>query len=178
MDRKRIERELQVAKQDKNTDVTIELQGDNLGKLRGLITGPAGTPYEGGKFVIEIELSSNYPFSPPKMRFVTKVFHPNISSQTGAICLDILKNEWSPALTMYQSLSPPSFPPQPFDPFSFHFLLIPAFAAKLPFSPCKPSSARQSQMIPKMRWWPPSSNPTTRNLWRRPSFGPRPTQCP
>jgi len=100
MDRKRIEKELAVAKQDKNPDVTIEIQGDNLAKLRGVITGPSGTPYEGGNFVIDIELSSNYPFSPPKMRFVTKVFHPNISSQTGAICLDILKNEWSPALTV------------------------------------------------------------------------------
>jgi len=104
MDRKRLEKELAVVKADKNTDITIELVDDNLSRLRGTISGPSGTPYEGGRFVVDIELSNNYPFTPPKMKFITKVYHPNISSQTGAICLDILKNEWSPALTIKTAL--------------------------------------------------------------------------
>ena len=55
--------------------------------LIGSITGPEGTAYEGGVFEVDILISKEYPFEPPKMRFITKIWHPNVSSQTGAICL-------------------------------------------------------------------------------------------
>lgn len=55
--------------------------------LVGTINGPEGTPYEGGVFDVDILIPKQYPFEPPKMQFITRIWHPNISSQTGAICL-------------------------------------------------------------------------------------------
>ena len=47
---------------------------------------------------------NQYPFVPPMMRFRSRVWHPNVSSANGAICLDILKDQWSPALTLKTAL--------------------------------------------------------------------------
>ena len=55
-------------------------------------------------FLVDIVLTSQYPFEPPKMKFLTKVWHPNISSASGAICIDILKDQWTPALTLKTAL--------------------------------------------------------------------------
>ena len=93
--------------------------GDDIRHWKGKIFGPVSsktkkqfinqifqsdTPYEGGIFYVDIQIPQDYPFKPPKMKFDTKIWHPNISSQTGAICLDILKNEWTPALTIRTAL--------------------------------------------------------------------------
>ena len=56
-----------------------------------IIPGPANSPYEGGKFKIGIEIPDNYPNEPPKCKFITKVFHPNINFSTGNICVNFLK---------------------------------------------------------------------------------------
>lgn len=58
------------------------------------------TPYEFGTFNLEIHVPETYPFNPPKVKFLTKIWHPNISSVTGAICLDILKDNWAAAMTL------------------------------------------------------------------------------
>jgi len=100
----RLRKELVECKKDsKLTGVTVEMIHD-FKELVGTIQGPPDSPYEGGIFKINILIPASYPFEPPKMKFKTKIWHPNISSQTGAICLDILKDNWSPALTLKTAL--------------------------------------------------------------------------
>lgn len=78
--------------------------GNEMTHWKGIIKGPHDTPYQGGTFIVDIKIPPDYPYKPPKMQFDTKIWHPNISSQTGVICLDILKDEWSPALTIRTAL--------------------------------------------------------------------------
>ena len=80
--------------------ISVELENDCITKLKGKIVGPSDTPYEGGNYILEIEVPDEYPFNPPTIRFVTKIWHPNISTATGEICLDILEGAWTPAMTL------------------------------------------------------------------------------
>jgi len=72
-------------------------------KWTATIMGPGGTPFEGGIFHLKIIFPPDYPFKQPKIKFTTRIYHPNIDS-TGNICLDILKDKWSPALTISKVL--------------------------------------------------------------------------
>lgn len=87
-------------------------------KWKGTITGPGDSPYQGGVFFLNISFPHDYPFKPPKVQFITKIYHPNINAN-GDICLDILKNAWSPALTITKvllSISSLLCDPNPDDP--------------------------------------------------------------
>ncbi|AWP09738.1 putative ubiquitin-conjugating enzyme E2 T isoform 10 [Scophthalmus maximus] len=72
------------------------------------IVGGTGTPYEGGLFSLEIKVPERYPFEPPKMRFLTPIYHPNIDN-SGRICHDALKlppkGAWKPSLNISTVLS-------------------------------------------------------------------------
>nr|CAB3267445.1 ubiquitin-conjugating enzyme E2 K-like [Phallusia mammillata] len=97
----RIQRELKDIKSEcSGQNIKIELYNDEYTNLRGEIVGPPETPYHGGVFKLIIKIPESYPFNPPKVSFETKIWHPNISSVTGAICLDILKDQWAAALTL------------------------------------------------------------------------------
>ncbi|KAF2404682.1 ubiquitin-conjugating enzyme E2-24 kDa [Trichodelitschia bisporula] len=102
---RRITKEIQDIKNDPHSQITVEpVADDDMSHLRGQFMGPPDTPYEGGKYFVDIVIPVEYPFRPPHMKFETKLWHPNVSSQTGAICLDTLSTAWSPVLTIKSAL--------------------------------------------------------------------------
>eukprot|EP00842_Homolaphlyctis_polyrhiza_P003419 jgi/Hompol1/4078/HPOL_006909-RA len=87
-DLRRIEREIRQCLADPDATVTVRTVDDNLCHLKGVFKGPADTVYDGGEFTVDIQIPDEYPFRPPKMKFDTPIYHPNISSQTGGILFD------------------------------------------------------------------------------------------
>mmetsp|Transcript_32101 Transcript_32101/g.65101 ORF Transcript_32101/g.65101 Transcript_32101/m.65101 type:complete len:148 (+) Transcript_32101:108-551(+) len=78
-------------------------KAENMYEWEGVINGPEGTAYEGGKFRFELKFPAEYPFKPPKISFTTKVLHPNITPE-GQVCLDLISQEWNPAVSVRQIL--------------------------------------------------------------------------
>ena len=99
----RIKKELVNFNKNPPTNCSAGMDGDDIFHWTATIMGPVGTPYQGGIFYLNITFPPNYPFKPPKISFATRVYHPNINS-SGGICLDILKDNWSPALTISKVL--------------------------------------------------------------------------
>lgn len=93
----------QLAKELKNLDETppegikVGVDDDNFSTIYADIDGPAGTPYENGVFRMKLILSHDFPHTPPKGYFLTKIFHPNIATN-GEICVNALKRDWNPSL--------------------------------------------------------------------------------
>ena len=79
---RRIAKELADIRNDRFSHIYADTIGEDLTKLRGSFEGPPGTAYEGGKYDVNIDIPNEYPFRPPIMKFATKIWHPNISSQT------------------------------------------------------------------------------------------------
>ena len=94
----RLKKELEGLQKDPPANCSAGPLNDNIFEWEATIMGPNNSPYKGGLFFLRINFPKDYPFKPPKVRFKTKVYHPNINN-SGEICLDILKNQWSPALT-------------------------------------------------------------------------------
>ena len=99
----RIGKELENLKADPPANCSAGPIEDDIFHWQGTLKGPTDSPYEGGVFMMNIKFPADYPFKPPKVTFETKIYHPNINS-SGGICLDILKDQWSPALTISKVL--------------------------------------------------------------------------
>tara|TARA_B100000927_G_scaffold290311_2_gene288836 strand:- start:9095 stop:9547 length:453 start_codon:yes stop_codon:yes gene_type:complete len=99
----RIKNELKRLLNDTPANCSAGPINDNIFNWQATLIGPTESPYEGGVFYLDIKFPEEYPFKPPNIHFTTKIYHPNINSN-GGICLDILKDQWSPALTISKVL--------------------------------------------------------------------------
>ncbi|KAH9896563.1 ubiquitin-conjugating enzyme/RWD-like protein [Cubamyces lactineus] len=123
---KRIHREIADLKKEDLGAIKLTPSGDDLFHWSATIPGPEGSVYEGGVFQVEIVLGHDYPFSAPRVAFKTRIYHMNINER-GSICIDILKHNWSPALSLFKvilSLSSLLTDPNPKDP------LVPSIATE------------------------------------------------
>nr|XP_033773593.1 ubiquitin-conjugating enzyme E2 T isoform X3 [Geotrypetes seraphini] len=118
----RLKRELQQLSTEPPPGITCWQHENRMDDLQAQILGGADTPYEKGIFNLEVILPERYPFEPPKIRFLTPIYHPNIDS-AGRICLDILKlppkGAWRPSLnisTLLTSIQLLMAEPNPDDP--------------------------------------------------------------
>ncbi|KAK6170370.1 ubiquitin-conjugating enzyme E2-17 kDa [Patella vulgata] len=100
---KRIKKELIDFQIDPPAGCSAGPVGDDIFHWQAMIQGPPDSPYDGGAFKLSVHFPTDYPFKPPKIAFTTKIYHPNINSN-GNICLDILRSQWSPALTVSKVL--------------------------------------------------------------------------
>ncbi|CAH1431692.1 unnamed protein product [Lactuca virosa] len=107
--RKRLMRDFKRLQQDPPAGISGAPQDNNIMLWNAVIFGPDDSPWDGGTFKLALQYSEDYPNKAPTVRFVSRMFHPNIYAD-GSICLDILQNQWSPIydvaaiLTSIQSL--------------------------------------------------------------------------
>jgi len=100
---KRLQKELLDISKDTPANCSAGLLSNDLFIWQATIIGPTETPYEGGIFHLKIVFPTDYPFKAPSVSFTTRIYHPNINDN-GSICLDILKDQWSPVLTVSKLL--------------------------------------------------------------------------
>lgn len=99
----RISKELKNLIADPPSNCSAGPVGDDIFHWQATLMGPKDSPYENGVFFLDINFPADYPYKAPRVTFSTKIYHPNINS-SGGICLDILKDQWSPALTISKVL--------------------------------------------------------------------------
>ncbi|XP_026223865.1 ubiquitin-conjugating enzyme E2 T isoform X1 [Anabas testudineus] len=185
----RLKRELQMLSTEPPPGITCWQTEERIDDLRAQIVGGSGTPYEGGLFCLEVKVPERYPFEPPKMRFLTPIYHPNIDS-SGRICHDALKlppkGAWKPSLnisTVLTSIQLLMAEPNPDDPLMADIYTHRQLVAQLAvvFKPqsqwfdswfllatCR-SFRGQDSDIPHHQ----SSNTINSCFWRRPGSGHR-----
>ncbi|KAJ2876415.1 hypothetical protein FB639_003903, partial [Coemansia asiatica] len=127
----RLLKELRMLQTELPAGILCSPKNETIDRYEARIDGPPDTPYENGQFLIDIELTTQYPMEPPSVTFRTRIYHPNID-ENGKICLEVLKTGrsggWNPAWTLGKvliSLTVLLANPNPHDP------LVPEVAAQM-----------------------------------------------
>jgi len=94
-------KDLTVDRPFEDDSASVSLLKDDYYHWQVTILGQEDTPYQNGLFFLNVDFPNDYPFKPPKVQFTTKIYHCNIEPK-GGICIDILKDKWSPACNMRQ----------------------------------------------------------------------------
>jgi ubiquitin-protein ligase len=95
--RSRLTSELSEILKGNNDGTAFRPEGEDIQHWKALIHGPRGTPFEGGTFLLDVRIPDRYPWEPPSVRFATKVWHPDVCPDTGAICGDRLFEDAFPS---------------------------------------------------------------------------------
>ncbi|KAI1263048.1 ubiquitin-conjugating enzyme [Xylariaceae sp. FL1019] len=104
---KRLLKELTTWERESATETGIERLGpvneEELLRWEAVINGRGiGSGYDEGRWLLQVDIPPTYPLGPPKITFKTSIIHPNISLQKGEICLDLLKDAWTPAYSVLE----------------------------------------------------------------------------
>ena len=97
---KRLKKELEQLTDSQDEYIQLDVAGEDWLKWICTIRGPPSSPFEDYVFHLSVDVSERYPIEPPRIRFLTKIFHPNVDFNSGEICLDVLKSTWSPAWSL------------------------------------------------------------------------------
>ena len=103
---RRVGKELQKLQDSPLDFATVELAKKNeLLVWTATLQGPKGSPYEGGKFKVKLDLQKEYPYKAPVAQFITKVYHPGVNRETGDVCAELLAHDWKPQMKLSDALT-------------------------------------------------------------------------
>jgi len=95
-----IEKFIKLEPIDNHRFLDIQMIDDDIKHYEVTFIGPKETPYEEIINTLSINIPEDYPHKSPSIKFLNKIYHPNISQYDGSICLDILKENWKPVYSL------------------------------------------------------------------------------
>ncbi|UJR25343.1 hypothetical protein I4U23_006693 [Adineta vaga] len=124
---RRLQQDFRQLLNNKVEGIDASPSADNLFVWNAIICGPEESIYESGVFQLQILFPEDYPLRPPQVRFINKVFHPNVWWEDGRICVDILKDGWTPSydvLAILHSIRLLLIDPNPLSPANLEAALL------------------------------------------------------
>ena len=100
---KRVTKEISKLEKETTYGIMVKPHKDNILIWDAVLSGGKNTPHEGLNYKLLIRIDNDYPAKPPSIKFISKIFHPNVY-RDGQICIDILQGQWTPTLRIISAL--------------------------------------------------------------------------